>query len=334
MAPDGQLRILSLIASATEIVCALGFRDRLVGRSHECDFPPDIRALPKATNPRFNVDASSRAIDEQVRELVRKSAALNALGVYEVLPGVLQELRPTHIVTQTQCEVCAVSGRDVEEAVAEAAGCDAQIVSLEPNALADVWKDFSRVAAALGAASEGDRLVASLRRRMQSVSEVARGLPSQPRVAAIEWVEPLMAVGNWMPELISMAGGRCLFGQAGMHSPAMRFDELRDADPDVIVLSPCGYGIDRTLGDLPILEEQPGWKALQAVRSGRVYVGDGNQYFNRPGPRLAETLEILAEMLHPNRFRFGHKGTGWVTPYVDNGTDSVRAGSPRLARGA
>ena len=315
--PDGQLRILSLIASATEIVCALGFRDRLVGRSHECDFPPDVRALPKATNPRFNVNASSRAIDGQVRELVRKSAALDALGVYAVSPGALGELRPTHIVTQTQCEVCAVARRDVEKAVAETAGCDAQIVSLEPNALADVWKDFSRVATALGAASEGDRLVASLRRRMLSVAEAARGLPSQPRVAAIEWVEPLMAVGNWMPELISMAGGRCLFGEAGMHSPAMQFDELRDADPDVIVLSPCGYGIERTLEDLPILEAQPGWKALQAVRSGRVYVGDGNQYFNRPGPRLAETLEILAEMLHPDRFRFGHEGTGWVSPYGD-----------------
>ena len=318
MANDRQLRILPLIASATEIVCALGFRDRLVGRSHECDFPPDVRALPKVTNPRFNVNASSREIDDQVRELVSNSAALDALGVYEVSPGVLRELCPTHIVTQTQCEVCAVSRRDVEEAVADAAGCDAQIVSLEPNALADVWKDFSRVATALGAASEGDRLVASLQRRMQSVAEAAIGLPMQPRVAAIEWVEPLMAVGNWMPELIAMAGGRCLFGQAGMHSPAMQFDELRDADPDVIVLSPCGYGIGRTLGDLPILEAQPGWKALRAVRSGRVYVGDGNQYFNRPGPRLAETLEILAEMLHPHRFRFGHKGAGWVAPYGDS----------------
>lgn len=315
MTRDGPPRILSLIASATEIVCALGLRDRLVGRSHECDFPPDVRALPQVTAPRFDVAASSRAIDAQVRAIVRKSAALDALGVYEVRADMLSELRPTHILTQTQCEVCAVSRRDVERAVSDAAGCDAQIVSLQPNALTDVWGDFSRVAKALGVEADGDRLLASLQTRMESVAEAAGELTLCPRVAAIEWVEPLMAVGNWMPELISMAGGRCLFGQAGTHSPAMRFADLRDADPDVILLSPCGYGIGRTLADLPLLEAEPGWASLKSVRSGRVYVCDGNQYFNRPGPRLAETLEILAEILHPDRFRYGHKGAGWVCPY-------------------
>ncbi len=299
------------------MVCALGFRDRLVGRSHECDFPPDVHALPKATSPRFDVSASSRSIDDQVKALVRESAALDALGVYEVRRGVLRALQPTHIVTQTQCDVCAVSRRDVEAAVAETAGCDAEIVSLQPNALADVWEDFSRLATALGAPEEGQRLLASLRQRMQSVGDAACKLPSKPTVAGIEWVEPLMAVGNWMPELITMAGGRCLFGEAGQHSPSMRFDNLRAADPQVIVLSPCGFGIERTLEDLRTLEAQPGWKALRAVRSGRVYVGDGNQYFNRPGPRLADTVEILAEMLHPDRFEFGYRGTGWVAPYED-----------------
>ena len=315
MPRKGELRILSLIASATEILCALGFRERLVGRSHECDFPPDVRALPQATLPRFDVNASSRAIDDQVKGLVGKSAGLDALGVYEVVPGVLRDLRPTHIVTQTQCEVCAVSRRDVEAAVAKTAGCEAQIVSLQPNALADVWDDFSRVATALGAPTEGARLVASLQRRVQSIAEAAGKLQSKPKVAAIEWADPLMAVGNWMPELIDLAGGRCLFGDAGEHSPAMRFDDLRAADPDVIVLCPCGYGISRTLGDLAILEARAGWRSLRAVRSARVFVGDGNQYFNRPGPRLADTAEILAEMLHPNRFEFGYRGTAWVSVY-------------------
>lgn len=301
-----------MIASATEIVCALGFRDYLVGRSHECDFPPDVATLPQATVPQFDVNATSSGIDSQVKALVAKSKALDAIGVYAVLPEVLREVRPTHIVTQTQCEVCAVSQRDVEAAVARTAGCDAVIVSLQPNALDDVWDDFSRVATALGAVQAGTSLVAGLRRRMDAIAAAAARLPLKPTVAAIEWIDPLMAVGNWMPELIEMAGGRCLFGEAGQHSPGMEFDDLLAADPEVILLSPCGFGIERTLADMPLLESRRAWESLRAVRSGRVYVADGNQYFNRPGPRLAETVEILAEMLHPETFDFGHQGSGWM----------------------
>ena len=308
------LRILSLIASATEIVCALGFRNRLVGRSHECDYPPDVAALPEATAPQFDVNASSREIDRQVKALVGEAEALHALGVYEVVPGILRNLRPTHIVTQTQCEVCAVSKRDVDAAVAATAGCHAEIVSLQPNRLAEVWEDIARVAAAFGARTAGERLVSRLRRRVRTVADAARDAPSKPTVAAIEWIDPLMAVGNWMPELIELAGGRCLFGVAGRHSPWMNFDELLEADPDLILLSPCGFGIERTLQDMPLLSARPGWGSLRAVRSGRVFVCDGNQYFNRPGPRLADTVEILAEILHPERFESRYRGTGW-TPW-------------------
>lgn len=284
----------------------------MVGRSHECDYPPDVSELPEATSPRFDVSASSREIDRQVKGLVEEAEALRALGVYEVVPGVLRDLRPTHIVTQTQCEVCAVSKRDVDAAVAATAGCDAEIVSLQPNWLADVWEDFARVASAFGVPAEGERLVSALQRRIRSVADAVRGVPSKPTVAAIEWIDPLMAVGNWMPELIELAGGNCLFGVAGRHSPWMSFAALREADPDLILLSPCGFGIERTLQDVPILAGRPGWRSLQAVRSGRVFVCDGNQYFNRPGPRLADTVEILAEILHPVRFDFGHRGTGWI----------------------
>ena len=309
---SNELRVLTLIASATEIVCALGFRASLVGRSHECDYPADVKSLPQVTAPRFNPGESSRRIDEQVKELVREAASLDALGVYEISTEQLRALRPTHIITQTQCEVCAVSLRDVTAAVARVAGYQPHIVPLEPNALADVWEGFQSVASALGNAPAGDRLVADLQERIGRIANQANSLPSQPSIAAIEWVDPLMTVGNWMPELIVIAGGRCLFGRRGEHSPEVTLESLLEADPDVILLSPCGFDINRTLEDLPILEDQPGWTKLRAVRTGRVYVGDGNQYFNRPGPRLAETVEILAEILHPGTFDFGHRGTGWI----------------------
>ena len=311
MSTNNDLRILSLIASATEIVCALGFRDQLVGRSHECDFPVDVAGLPAATVPKIEVGASSREIDDQVKEAVREADAMDALGVYDVRLEVLRELNPTHIVTQTQCEVCAVSLRDVEAAVAKIAGVEPEIVSLQPNTLDDVWGDVVIVATSFGAQERGYEVVAELQERMTAINEVAAELEERPSVAVIEWVDPMMAGGNWMPTLVEMAGGRNLFGIAGQHSPWMTFEELQAVDPDVILISPCGFDMDRTREDVPILESKPGWSDLSAVNAGRVFVADGNQYFNRPGPRLAETLEILAEVFHPDRFDFGHEGIGW-----------------------
>ena len=196
MSENSELRILSLIASATEIVCALGFRDQLVGRSHECDFPVDVAGLPAATVPKIEVGASSREIDDQVKEAVRGSDAMDALGVYDVRLEVLRELNPTHIVTQTQCEVCAVSLRDVEAAVAKIAGVEPEIVSLQPNALDDVWADVMRVATSFGAQERGYELVAELQERIAAINEVAAGLEERPSVAVIEWVDPMMAGGN------------------------------------------------------------------------------------------------------------------------------------------
>ena len=311
MPAESELRILSLLASATEIVCALGFRDRLVGRSHECDYPKGVEKLPAATEPKIEVGASSREIDDQIKSVLRDADPIDALGVYDVRVDVLRELNPTHIVTQTQCEVCAVSLRDVEAAVSKVTDVDPKIVSLQPNSLDDVWADVRRVANSFGAQARGRELVADLQKRMAAINDATTALKDEPSVAAIEWVDPMMAAGNWMPTLIEMAGGRNLFGQAGQHSPWMTFEELRDADPDVILIAPCGFDIDRTRVDVPILESKPGWEDLSAVREGRVFVADGNQFFNRPGPRLVETLEILAEMLHPETFDFGHKGVAW-----------------------
>ena len=301
-------RIVSLIASATEIVCALGFEAQLVGRSHECDFPPSVKLLPQLTRPKFNIEGTSAEIDQRV-----KATLLEALSVYHVDPGMLEDLNPTHIITQSQCEVCAVSLKDVEIAVCRLTNSNPVIVSLEPNSLDAVWADIRQVGDALGAAERADHLVDELESRMDNIVQRTHWLETNPTVAYIEWIDPLMAGGNWMPELVEMAGGANLFGEAGKHSPWMTWDELVTNDPDIIFISPCGFDIARSLQEMPLLSSKPEWKILRAVAAGRVVVADGNQYFNRPGPRLVESLEILAEIIHPNVFHFGHEGRGWVS---------------------
>ena len=299
-------RIVSLIASATEIVCALGFERELVGRSHECDHPPGVARLPTCSSSKVRVDASSRAIDDQVQAIVR-----DGLSVYSVDPVVLDRLAPTVIVTQTQCEVCAVSLRDVERAVCDLVGSQPMIVSLEPMALGDVWSDIRAVAAALGETARGEELVARLTGRLDVVRAATDALRPRPSIACIEWIDPLMMAGNWVPELVAYAGGVDPFGEAGQHSGYLDIEQLVATDPDVIAVMPCGFDIERAEREMPALASRPEWRRLSAVRSGRVVIADGNQYFNRPGPRVVESAEILAEFLHPGRFDFGHCGRGW-----------------------
>ena len=299
------MRIASLLPSSTEIVCALGFESALVARSHECDYPAAVRSLPAVTAPKFNPDGRSYEIDQRVKAILQE-----ATSVYRIDADLLKTLAPDVIVTQAQCEVCAVSLAEVERVACEFLDVPARIISLEPNALADVFADFQRVADALGAPERGRALVTALRTRMAAIAERAAPLP-KPTVATIEWIEPLMSAGNWMPELVEMAGGDNLFGVAGAHSPWLTWPELIAADPDVIVILPCGYDMSTTERELPALTEQPAWAALRAVQTGHVYIADGNQYFNRPGPRLAESLEILAEILHSEHFNYGHEGVGW-----------------------
>lgn len=299
-------RIVSLIASATEIICALGFEEHLVGRSHECDYPESVRRLPVCTEPKFPVEGWSYEIDERVKAIVR-----DGLSVYRVHEERLRELRPEVIVTQSHCAVCAVSVRDVEEAVRAWLEGPIRIVSLEPNTVADVWEDIRRVARVLDAAERGEALVAELQGRMHEIARRARTLWPKPTVAFIEWIEPLMAGGNWMPELIEMAGGVNLFGEIGRHSPWIAWEEVVDKDPDVLLIAPCGFDLARTRREMSRLVRRPEWSQLRAVRTDRVILADGNQFFNRPGPRLVESLEILAEALHPTVFHFGHEGRGW-----------------------
>jgi iron complex transport system substrate-binding protein len=300
-------RVVSLLASATEIVAALGAAELLVARSHECDFPPEVAHLPAVTAAQLDTAQPSGAIDRDVKTLLSRS-----LSIYRVDGDRLRELAPDLIVTQTQCEVCAVTPADVEAALGAWTGTRPRLLSLAPNALADIFADIERVATALGRPERGQALVESLRARMDSIAMAAGRLTPRPRVACIEWIEPLMAAGNWMPELVTMAGGDNLFGIAGRHSPWMTLDELAAADPDVILILPCGFDIARSRKELPALTNRRAWSALRAVRDGRIFLCDGNQHFNRSGPRVAESLEIIAEILHPARFDFGHQGPAWV----------------------
>ena len=300
-------RIVSLIPSATEIVCALGFADQLVARSHECDYPAEVARLPACTAPKFDPDGTSYQIDQRVKAILQE-----ALSVYRVDAHLLNQVEPSLIVTQSQCEVCAVSLRDVERAACELIGSQPQIVSLAPESLASIATDIQLVADALDAPDRGRSLVDRMRQRLKRLRDAAANSTRRPRVACIEWIEPLMAAGNWMPELVEIAGGINVLGEAGKRSKWITFEDLSAVDPDVIFISPCGFGIGRTMVDIPVLKNQPQWKNLKAVSSGRVYVADGNQYFNRPGPRIVDSAEILAEILYPQLFNFSARDKWWL----------------------
>ena len=299
-------RNISLLPSATEIVAALGFGDHLVGRSHECDYPPGVEKLPACSSTKVPAQGTSSEIDDQVKQIVAEG-----LSVYRVDVERLRELQPDLILTQIQCAVCAVTPRDLEKALCTWTGERPAMVSLEPNNLDDVWNDFRRVADALEVPARAEEVVASLTKRLAAIRNRAQEL-ARPTVAAIEWMAPLMAGGNWMPELIEIAGGRSLFAQAGEHSNWLEWSALIEADPDVILLLPCGFKIAQTMRDLSLLTENPAWANLRAVKEGRVYAIDGHHFFNRPGPRLVESAEIVAELLHPDVFAFGHRGSGWI----------------------
>ncbi len=296
------LRIVSLLSSSTEIVAALGCREWLVGRSHECDFPIEVLALPVCSKPRIDPSAASRDIDSQVKALLA-----DQISIYEVDGPLLATLRPDVILTQSLCEVCAVSDQDVLTALGPDLLPGTRLVSLKPQCLAETWDDIRTVADALGVSSRGVEVVNRLRSRMAALRQRVADGP-HPRVACIEWLSPLMAAGNWVPELVAAAGGESVIGQAGKHSPWLTWDELRAADPDVLVLMPCGFDLERTCQEAAAVMCDPQWGELRAVQAGRVYAVDGNQYFNRPGPRLVDSAEMLAEIFHSPQAR---AGTGW-----------------------
>lgn len=304
-------RIISLIASSTEIVHSLGLGEFMVGRSHECDYPKTVLDLPVCTGPKFRTDGTSYEIDQKVRALVQEG-----LSVYRVDADIIENLQPSHIITQDQCEVCAVSLKDLEDAACEMISSKPDIVSLKPDCLNDMFDDIKKVGMALNCEDKASELTSNLKSRIEEIEKKTSALlkegKSKPRVACIEWIDPLMAAGNWMPELVELASGENLFGIKGKHSPYMNFEEVLTKKPDVIIVTPCGFDNKRTLEEMHLLKEKPGYESIPAVKNNRVIVADGNQYFNRPGPRLVESLEMMAEIFYPEEFNYGHEGTGWL----------------------
>lgn len=287
-------RVASLLPSATEIICALGLRDRLVGVSHECDFPAGVDGLPRLTRAKIDPRASSQQIDAAVRALVA-----DGLSVYEIDTDLLRAAAPDVIVTQDQCDVCAVSLREVEAATRDLLGVNATIVSLRPTALAEIFTDIERVAEALGAQRAAWELLAALHARVDSVRKRTAAARYRPRVACIEWIEPLMLAGNWIPEIVTLGGGSYDAVAPGTHSPTWDWAQLAAYAPEVVLVMPCGFGLEQTRAELATLTEHPHWRELPAVRNGRAYAVDGNAYLNRPGPRLIDSAELLAGLIQP-----------------------------------
>jgi iron complex transport system substrate-binding protein len=314
------MRIISLLASATEMIAALGCLDQLVGRSHECDYPPEVQSLPLVSTVQINTETSSAEIDAQIKQLAQQkqavqNTALKALSIYSINVELLQKLQPDIIFTQTQCEVCAVSERDVVVALQQLTGLQPRIVSLAPYRLSDVWEDMERVGQALERQEQAKTLVYGYKNRLENLQHrtatLNEGKP-KPRVAILEWLDPLMGAGNWTPELVTYAGGEPIFGESGMHSPWLSWAELQDADPDVLILAPCGFSLERTMLDLPQLQHYPAWQSLQAVKQGRIYAIDGNYYLNRSGPRLVESAEILARVIWGEHLGLEVDNQGWM----------------------
>lgn len=299
-------RVLSLLSSTTEIIYALGCGDRLVGRSHECDYPEEVSELPICTIPKFNVDGTSREVDDEVKSLVQ-----SALSIYYINEKLLKELKPDIIFTQSQCEVCAVSVSDVENALKNITGLSSRVISVEPNSVEDIFNDILTIAQILNVRNKGKELVELIKAKIDSTEKIVYQ-KSSPSVAAIEWIDPLMAAGNWVPQLIKVAGGKNLFGEAGKHSPWMKYNDLVEQDPEIIIVMPCGYDIKKSLIEIKTLESKKGWGSLKAVRNRNVYITDGNQFFNRPGPRIIESLEILLEIIHSDFSESKHIDSGWI----------------------
>ena len=286
------MRIASLLPSATEIVCALGARDELVGRSHECDFPEGVHGVPVLTSARVGPLPSSAGIDAAVRDALR-----DALAIYDIDVERLRAARPDVVVTQDLCDVCAVSFDDVRSAVARLSRHDVSIVNLHPMRLDDVWADVERVGRGIGRAGAGARVAVALRERVAAIARRAAAARERPRVLSIEWIAPVMIGGMWMPELIELAAGEPLVTRAGDHAPTLDLDALGRLDPEVVLVKPCGFPLQRTLDEVDALRQ-----SLPRTWRARVYVADGNAYFNRPGPRIVESLEILAACVHPELF--------------------------------
>lgn len=291
------LRIVSLLPSATEIVCALGLEDSLVGITHECDYPASITDRPRLTASRISHERMTSAeIDHAVR-----SQLLGHGSIYDLDEERMRELRPGLILTQELCEVCAVSYKQVERA-ARMFEADVSVVSLEPNTIEDIFANIRTVGQLTGRETEADQVVRQLESRLERVAAMVEGVIKRPRTLMLEWLEPVFAPGHWVPEQVRIAGGDHAFGLAGQPSLTTTAEAIEEYAPEIIVLIPCGYYKEDILRQLPHTRLPEGWAKLPAVQSNEVWAVDATSYFSRPGPRIVEGTEILARILHPEIF--------------------------------
>lgn len=296
------MRIVTLVPSATEIVAALGGEASIVGISHACDFPPGIAGRPVLTAPRLSLDVSSRAIDEAVRV-----AAEDGQPIYRLDEARLAALAPDLVVTQGQCALCAVSDADLAPLLA-ALDRPPAVVSLAGESMPEVFADIDEVARAMAVPARGAALIDEMRARMTAIGETAGALGARPRVLFLDWLDPPLAGGAYLPDLVALAGGAPVLAEPGGGYPPLGLDAIAAARPDLVFAAPCGLGIARAEAEL-----RPLLMGLAALGfSPPAVAADGNHWFNRPGPRLAESLEILAEALHPARFPFGWEGRAFV----------------------
>ncbi len=286
------MKICSLLPSATEIVCALGLGDSLAGVSHECDYPPEVRGKPVLIHPRVDATASPGEIDRQVRGLVARGESL-----YAVDDDALRGIEPDLILTQNLCHVCAASPDDLAAALARLSH-PPQVLALTPHSLADVWEDIRSVGQVTRRAAEAEALARRLAERVAAVERAVAGAPL-PRVLCLEWLDPPYVAGHWVPEMVAKAGGADVLGRAGEPSFQVGWEAVMAAQPDVVLIMPCGYGAEKAAAEFAQIARPAGWERLPAVRAGRVFAVDANSYFSRPGPRLAEGVEHLAKILHP-----------------------------------
>jgi len=293
------MRILTLTPAATEIICALGFEDHLIGRSHGCNYPDSVESLPAVTTPKLAPDEDDAPF----------SLHTHLISVYLADVDAIRRLEPEIIVTTVKAGSLDAVRAALDGLFAEDSA--PLLINLEQSEVADVLASLTRVGGLLGVPERGAAIMLQTQARMKDINTRALDIQPKPTVAAIQWIEPLMIAGNWIPELITMAGGVTLFGREGKPSFWIDWDDLWAADPDRIVIMACDYTLEETAAAMDALTRMPGWATLRAIRGGQVYITDADQFFSRPSPRMAESLEILAEILHPDAFRFGHEGTGW-----------------------
>ena len=261
------LKIISLLPAATEIVCALGLKDQLIGRSHECDFPESVKKLPVCSSAKFISGSNSAEIDRQVKEILT-----NALSIYTIDKDMIRNLAPDVIITQAQCEVCAVSLKDVEDALAGLLDKECRIVSLEPNVLSDVYNDIKTIAGIFGVSALAEDFLERDEERLNIIRHKLKFIGQKPKVACIEWLSPLMIAGNWTPELVQIAGGESILAVNGKHSPFVDFKDIQNEDPDIIIAMPCGFSIQRTMQEISLLLDLRGWKDLKAVKLSLIHI--------------------------------------------------------------